>query len=89
MKYNDTCLNQKLLPSPDLLNNLVSVLIRLRQGKYAVMADIDKMFHQVFVSPNDTDALRFLWRERPNEVVSDYKILVHIFGKVDLPRCAN
>ena len=26
-KYNDTCLNQNLLPGPDLLNNFVSVLI--------------------------------------------------------------
>ena len=49
------------------------------------MADIEKMFHQVFVSSNDTDALRFLWRKSPDEVVSDYKMLVHIFGKVDLP----
>ena len=53
------------------------------------MADIEKMFYQIFVSPNDTDALRFLWRESPDEVVSDYKMLVHIFGKVDSPFCAN
>ena len=50
-KFKDTCLNQNLLPSPDLLNNLASVLIRVRQGMYAAMADIEKMFHEVFVSP--------------------------------------
>ena len=61
-KYNDTCLNQNLLPGPDFLNNIVSVLIRFRQGKYVVMADIEKMFHQIFVSPNDTDALGKLRR---------------------------
>ena len=53
------------------------------------MADIEKMFHQIFVSPNDTDTLRFLWRKSPDEVVSDYKTLVHIIGKVDSPCCAN
>ena len=88
-KYNNTCLNQNLLPGPDLLNNLVSVLIRFHQGMYVVMADIEKMFHQIFVSPNDTNALRFLWRKSPDEIVSDYKMLVHIFGKVDLPCCVN
>ena len=53
------------------------------------MADKEKMFHQIFVSPNDTNALRFLWWEIPDEVVSDNKMLVHIFGKVDSPCCAN
>ena len=62
VKYNDTCLNQNLLPGPDFLNNIVSVLIRFRQGKYVAMADIEKMFHQIFVSLNDTDALGKLRR---------------------------
>ena len=46
------------------------------------MADIEKMFHRIFVSPNYTDALNFLWRESPDEVGSECKMLVHIFGKV-------
>ena len=53
------------------------------------MADIEKMFHQIFVSPNDINAFRFLWGKTPDKVVNDYKMLVHIFGKVDLPCCTN
>ena len=53
------------------------------------MEDIEKMFHQVFVSPIDLNASKFLWRESPDEVVSDHKMLAHIFGKVDSPCCAN
>ena len=53
------------------------------------MADIEEIFHQIFVSPNDTNALRFLWRASPDEVVSDYEILVHKLVKVDLSGCGN
>ena len=53
------------------------------------MADKEKMFHQIFVSPNDINALRLLWWKIPDEVVSDNKMLVHIFGKVDSPCCTN
>ena len=42
-----------------------------------------------FFRPNDTHALKFLWRKSRHEVVSDYKMLVHIFGKLDSPFCAN
>ena len=55
-------LNNHLLKGPDLINNLVSILIQFRLGKYAVAADIEQMFHQDKVKKNDQDALRFLWR---------------------------
>ena len=73
----------------DLLNNLVATIIRFRLGKYAVSGDIEQMFHQISVSPKERDALRFLWREKSNEVVSDYKMNVHLFGKSDSPCVAN
>ena len=72
-----------------LLNNLVSAIIRFGLEKYAVCGDIEQMFHQISVSPKDRDALRFLWRENSNEVVSDYKMNVDLFGKNDSPFVAN
>ena len=51
--------------------------------------DIEQMFHQISVSPKERDALRFLWREKSNEVVSDYKMNVPLFGKSDSPCVAN
>ena len=88
-RFQNSSLNSNLLPGPDLLNNLISVLIKFRQGKYAVMADIKAMFHQVFVKPPDTDSLRFVWRDKPQDPISEYIMLVHVFGKVDSPCCVN
>ena len=46
------------------------------------------MFHQS-VSQKDRDALRFVRRENSNEVFSDYKRKVPLFGKNNFPSIAN
>ena len=62
-RFRETSLNDQLLQGPDLTNNLTGVLLRFRQEPVALMADVEKMFHQVKVEPSDCDALRFLWWE--------------------------
>ena len=60
-KFCNTSLNEQLFQGPDLTNNLVGVLLRFRQERIGLMSDIEKMFHQVRISPRDTCALSFLW----------------------------
>ena len=74
---------------PDLLNNLVGVLTCFRMGRYAVMSDIEQMFHQILVENKDRDVLRFLWRDNYIDPIEDYRMNVHLFGKVDSPCIAN
>lgn len=56
-----------------------------------MMGDIQAMFHQVKVSKQDVDFLRFLWwtggdiSHNPHE----YRMIVHLFGAVSSPSCAN
>ena len=88
-KYQGTSFNENLLPGIDFLNNLVNVVTKFRTGKYAVIGDIDKMFHQVRVCESDIDVLRFVWREKPEDELLDYAVLVHLFGRVDSPCIAN
>lgn len=88
-KYKENSLNNNLLSGIDLLNNLVSVLCRFRRGKYAVISDIEAMFHQVQVPNPETDALRFLWRKNIEKEIEDYAMQVHIFGKTDSPCIAD
>ena len=61
-KCHRISLNDVLLKGPDLLTNLIGILLRFRQYAYPVVADVEKMFHQVRVRPSDGPAFRFLWR---------------------------
>ena len=45
-KFHDTSLNKSLLVGPDLLHNLIFVLLRFRQHKYAFSAASDVVVHQ-------------------------------------------
>ena len=90
-KYQGTCVNEHLLQGPDLINPLVGVLCRFRQGPVAFTCDVEKMYHQFHVSPGHRDYLRFLWWEDGDltKDPSDYRMKVHLFGATSSPGCAN
>ena len=88
-KFQGQSLNNLLLTGPDLLQNLIHILIRFRQHPHAVSADIEGMFLQVGVIPDDRPSLRFLWREDPATEVAVFQYVRHIFGSKDAPTCAN
>ena len=60
-KFRGYSLNDVLLADPDLLASLMGILARFRENKYAMSADIEEMFLQVEVKPEDRKFLRFLW----------------------------
>ena len=86
--FHGVSLNSKLLTGPDLLQTLIHALMLFRQHPYAVSADIEGMFLQVGVIPEDRPSLHFLWREDPASDVAVYQYVRHIFGSKDSPTCA-
>ncbi|XP_065079713.1 uncharacterized protein LOC135702590 [Ochlerotatus camptorhynchus] len=86
---NGVSLNSVLLKGPDLLQSLPTVLCRFRQKEVAINADIKEMFHQVFIRPEDRQALRFLWRNHPLEPVQVFVMDVAIFGSTCSPCSAQ
>jgi hypothetical protein len=85
--YKGISLNSVLLQGPNLTNNLFGVLLRFRQEPVAMMGDIEAMFHQVKVPPEDQDCLRFLWYP-DGKLDGDpavYRMTVHLFGAVSSP----
>ena len=84
-KYNDICLNDKLLAGPDLLHGLIGTIFRFREGPIALTADIESMFLQVQVPERDKSCLRLLWRPTVNEPVQIYEYQGHVFGAKSSP----
>lgn len=89
--YMGTSLNKVLLQGPDLTNSLIEVLLEFRQETVAIKSDIESMFYQVLVKPDDTDCLRFLWWPTGDIHLKPvvYRMKVHLFGAVSSPSCAN
>ena len=57
-------------------------------NEFAVMGDIEQMFHQVNVPAIDRDTLEFSLRDNVKQSVEDYVMNVHLFGKKDSPFCS-
>ena len=88
--YKGTCLNDELLTGPDMLQSLVGILMRFREERVALMADITEMFHQVRVRQEDQPALTFLWRSCDKSRPPDhYRMLVTVFGARCSPAAAS
>ena len=90
-QYRGTALNDHLLSGPDLTNALVGVLSRFRIHAVAIVCDIERMFHQFIVRPEDRDYLRFLWWKDGDltQEPTEYRMKVHLFGAASSPGCAN
>ncbi|XP_071483358.1 uncharacterized protein [Diadema antillarum] len=81
-RYGDVALNDVILQGPDLTNKLAGVLLRFRRDPIALTADIEAMFHQVRVTPNHRNVLRFLWWESGDLAKQPrvYRMCSHLFG---------
>ncbi|KAK0133288.1 hypothetical protein N1851_031202 [Merluccius polli] len=89
--YQRATLNEQLLQGADLTSTLIGVITRFRQEPVATMADVEAMFHQVKVPPEDADLLRFLcWPDGDiNKDLVEYRMVVHLFGATSSPSCGS
>ena len=90
-KHHGVSLNNVLIPGPDLLNNLVGVLLRFRREPVAVIADIQQMFYGFRVAEKHRNYLRFLWHRDndPNKELVEHRMCVHVFGNAPSPAVAT
>ncbi|CAG7667006.1 unnamed protein product, partial [Allacma fusca] len=89
-KCEGVSLNSCLLTGPDLLNSLPAVLMRFRENPIAAVGDIQEMFPQIGIKPEDQESQRFLWRGRDRGTPPlEFKMVRMIFGAASSPTSAN
>ncbi|UYV76477.1 hypothetical protein LAZ67_14000520 [Cordylochernes scorpioides] len=76
-------LNDCLETGPNLLERIPNVLIRFRENKIGISADIRKAFQMIEVNPEDRKYLKFIWRNISGSVTFQHTRVV--FGLTSSP----
>ena len=80
-KYMGHVLNEYWAKGPDLLNNILVVLLRFREYEVAFIGDIKKMYHTVATNVLDQHTYRFLWRDMETTQEPDIYVIQRVsFG---------
>lgn len=73
-------LNDVLMCGPTVQDDLISILMRFRRYQFVMTADIEKMFRQIMVAPEDQELQRIVWRSRPDEALQLYRLTTVTYG---------
>lgn len=83
-----TSLNDKLIPGPNLQEDIMSIIVRFRAHEYVITADIQMMFRQIKVQKQDRDLQRILWRKDLTRTVDVYTLNTVTYGTSCAPYLA-
>jgi hypothetical protein len=80
-------LNDTLHTGPKLQEDLVSILLRFRSHQYVLTGDIEKMYRQILVRPEDRKYQHILWSNSKGEIET-YRLNTVTFGLSAAPYLA-
>ncbi|XP_046602602.1 uncharacterized protein LOC107219039 [Neodiprion lecontei] len=90
--FNGSCLthqgislNHFLLKGENLLPALSDVLLRWRTHRFVIAADIEKMYRQILVHPDDRDLQRILWKTEEDQGPREYRLNTVMYGLACAP----
>lgn len=78
-------LNGILMVGPTIQEDLFTTLLRFRLHRYALTADIVKMYRQVLVHPSHRRFQFILWRENEHTPVKTYQLNTVTYGTSSAP----
>ncbi|XP_043256445.1 uncharacterized protein LOC122399668 [Colletes gigas] len=70
---------------PTIRDDLYSILLRFRCHSYVLTADIEKMYRQIVVHPQDRKYQRILWRDNPQAPIDTYELNTVTYGTSAAP----
>lgn len=82
-------LNNIQMVGPTVQDDLLSILIRFRQHKYVLAADVEKMYRQVAIHPDDRHLQQIVWRDEPSEPLKVYQLNTVTYGTASAPFIAT
>jgi hypothetical protein len=65
-------MNDILQTGPTIQDDLYSRVLRFRAHEICFTADIEQMYRQVTIHPQDRNLQRILWRSVPDEPIQEY-----------------
>ncbi|XP_036322206.1 uncharacterized protein LOC118736226 [Rhagoletis pomonella] len=78
-------LNELLMVGPTIQPELFTTLLRFRCRKWAITADITKMYRQVAISDDDKKFQLILYRHSPDEPIRTYCLNTVTYGTAPAP----
>lgn len=81
-------LNEAQLIGEKLQNDLFIILMNFRKFKHGITADIEKMYRQILIHPDDQKYQKILWRDNPQGPIKTYRLKTVTYGQTCAPHCA-
>ena len=77
---NGKSLNDIIMSGPIIQDSLSNLIMKFRTNKIAMTGDIEKMFRQILMHPEDQEYQHIVWRESPDVPMRHFKLLTVTYG---------
>ncbi|GBM86008.1 Uncharacterized protein K02A2.6 [Araneus ventricosus] len=74
-----------ILMKGDVIEDVFQTISRFRRHKFAFTTDIQKMYRQILIDPDQKDFQRIVWKTGPNTEVSAYRLKTVTYGMSNAP----
>ncbi|CAK9834538.1 hypothetical protein ANTRET_LOCUS11054 [Anthophora retusa] len=78
-------LNDIIMVGPTIQDDVFSLITRFRVHAYVLTGDVEKMFRQIVIHPDDAKYQKILWRENPTVKIKTYRLNTVTYGTASAP----